>query len=405
MSDWGGSVFERSVGVAAGLVVAIAISTSAKADGYFDGAYFGITNPPPKGVVRELLGGDGGDELGFNFGFAGGLATYNVLESAGILGTAGDSFTVPMLRNELGAPIGAFFGYRWQNDWRVVGLEAYLHSSTVNHDWTDVPGANPSGAEFRLKTHWVGTVTGTAGAAFGRLLLYGQAGLAHSHYVLDFDYDANPGDYIRTAQARLGVAFGAGFELALTQRLSLGLGYRAYILSPYRVTFGSEDLVVQAAAHSVTARLIYSFGASERLQNWTEPFDWGGWYVGNYLGVLWQLGGTIGYDWTFGRNLAGLSFRAGVALCCGLSYDFEASARIGRVLGDNVLVYAKATAATQTGTFFDVDSGPYYSAGLGLEIALAPHVTGFTEWRAIGAPGLGFADGYITAGFNFHFGQ
>ena len=185
----------------------------------------------------------------------------------------------------------------------------------------------------------------------------------------------------------------------------MGIGYRAYILAPYRVTSAPDVLTIQVAAHSVTARLIYRFGTSERLQNWTEPFNWGGLYFGPYLGVLWQLGGTFGYDWTFGRNLAGVSFRGGVALCCGLSYDFEASARVGCLMGDNVLVYAKVTGVYQTGTFFDVITGPYYSAGVGVEVALAPRLTGFAEWRAIGAPGLGFADGYITAGFNFHLGQ
>jgi opacity protein-like surface antigen len=383
----------------------LATPSLAKAENYFESAYVGFTNPPPPGTVGELFGFGGGvGGPGFNFGFAGGIARYNILESAGFLGLAGESFSFPMLQNELGAPIGAFFGRRWQYDWRVFGVEAYLHSSTVNHEWTLNPGTNFDNTRFRLKTHWVGTVTATAGVAFDRLLLFTQAGVAMSHYVLDVDSDNLP--RVSPAQARLGVAVGAGAEFAVTRRVSLGIGYRAYVLAPYRVTAGSEDLIVQVAAHSVTARLIYRFGTSERLQNWTEPFNWGGLYVGNYLGVLWQLGGTVGYDWTFGNNnLAGVSFRGGVALCCGLSYDFEASARVGRLMGDNVLVYAKVTAATQTGTFFGVATGPYYSAGVGVEVVLTPRVTGFTEWRAIGAPGLGFGDGYITAGFNFHFGQ
>lgn len=397
-------MFKGVMASTVGLVMVLATPNLAKAEGFFEGAYLGFTNPPPAGIVGDLLGGPGAG-AGANFGFAGGVARYNILESAGFLGVAGDSFSFPMLQNELGAPIGAFFGRRWQYDWRVFGVEAYLHSSTVNHEWTLNPGVSPASSRFRLKTHWVGTVTATVGVAFSRLLLFGQAGLAFSHYVLDID-TVIPNSRVSAAQARLGVAVGAGAEFAVTRRVSLGIGYRAYVLAPYRLTDGTEDLTVQVAAHSVTARLIYRFGTSERLQNWTAPFNWGGLYVGNYLGVLWQLGGTVGYDWTFGNNnLAGVSFRGGVALCCGLSYDFEASARVGRIMGDNVLVYAKATVATQTGTFFGVVTGPYYSAGLGVEVALTPRVTGFAEWRAIGAPGLGFADGYITVGFNFHFGQ
>lgn len=379
----------------------LATPSLARAENYFEGAYFGFTNPPPAGVVGDLLGGPTAGP-GANFGFAAGVASYNFL-STGDYGVAGQAFTFPMLQNELGAPIGAFFGYRWQNDRRVLGIEAYLHSSVVNHDYTSNPLGLADDPRFRLKTHWVGMVTATAGVAFSRLLVFGQAGLSFSHYVSDIRIDT-PNDF-SGALARLGIALGAGAEFALTRRISLGIGYRAYILAPYRVTTATDDLIIHAMAHSVTARMVYNFGASERLQNWTDPFNWGGLYVGNYLGVLWQLGGTVGYDWTFGRNLAGVSFRGGVALCCGLSYDFEASARVGRLMGDNVLVYAKVTGAYQTGTFFGVATGPYYSAGVGVEVALAPRITAFTEWRAVGAPGVGFADGYITAGFNFHFGQ
>ncbi len=412
-------MFKRKLGVAAGLVVAIAMSASASAEEYFDGPYIGATN---FGV------GDGDEQLGgFNWGFASGRATYTFLTEGYYNTTAGYSFSLPMPINEIGAPIGFFIGRTWQDDWRVFGLEAYLHSATVRHD--DTPGPpdlHPDAGEFEfdMKTHWVGTFMGTAGVAFGRLMLYGQAGFALGHYVPSIRYDATDPEPHRlefwTPRAQLGVAFGAGLEFAVGRRVSIGLGYHGYILAPLHVSGpsidrdtgdpvpGTEtDHLVQASAHALTARFIYRFGASERLQayNETYDFDWGGLYVGDYLGVLWQLGGSVGYNWTFGDTLAGVAFRGGIAFCCGTSYDFTLTARVGRLLGENVLAYGLLSGSYQTGTFFDVISGPYYAAGVGIEIVLAPRVTAFTEWRMIGAPGLGFRDGYIQVGYNFHLGQ
>jgi hypothetical protein len=170
---------------------------------------------------------------------------------------------------------------------------------------------------------------------------------------------------------------------------------------------GTEtDHTIQISAHSVTARLVYRFGQTERAQTRAAPFEWGGLYVGTYLSALWQLGGQVGFDWMFGNSmLAGVSLQAGAAICCGLSVDFALSARVGRVLGDNILAYAEATGAYQTGTFFGVVDGAYYAAGLGIEFALTPRVTGFVEAKAVSAPGLGYADANVQGGVNVHLGR
>jgi opacity protein-like surface antigen len=393
--------------IAVGLATIITAPASAQNEPpeYFDGPYFGVTN---MGV---------GDYGLFNIGFAAGRATYRFLTDGHYNTAAGQSFTVALPKNELGAPVGAFFGRNWQYGQRVLGVEAYFHSTVVRADDFNSPDAIHTGNHsYDIKPHWLATLTAVAGVAFGRVMLYGQIGPALGHPVAEIvDLDNNL--RIWTPQARPGIAVGAGLQFALTPSLAVGVGYRAYALAPLHVTGNSTDQTtgmpvpgtetnhtIQISAHSVTARIVYRFGQTERAQSRAAAFEWGGLYVGAYLSALWQAGGQVGYDWTFGRDmLAGVSFQAGVAICCGVSYDFALSARIGRVLGDNLLAYAEATGAYQTGTFFDVVDGAYYAAGLGLEVALTPRVTAFMEAKAIGAPGLGFADAYVQGGFNIHF--
>ncbi len=394
---------------AVGLAAILAAPASAQSElvEYFEGPYFGVTNM-----------GVGGFGL-FNIGYAAGRATY-IFRTDGHYNTApGQSFTVPLQKNELGAPVGAFFGRNWQYGQRVVGVEAYFHSTVVRADNFNSPDFIHTGNHsYDIKPHWLATLTAVAGVAYGRLMLYGQIGPALGHPVAEIvDLDQNL--VIWTPRARPGIAVGAGVQFALTPSLAIGVGYRAYALAPLHVTGNSVDQgtgmpvpgtetnhTIQISAHSVTARIVYRFGQTERAQNRASPFAWGGLYVGTYLSALWQLGGQVGYDWTFGRDmLAGVSFQAGVGICCGISYDVALSARVGRVLGNNLLAYAEATGAYQTGTFFGVVDGAYYAAGLGLEVALTPRVTAFMEAKAIGAPGLGFTDAYVQGGFNVHLGR
>jgi opacity protein-like surface antigen len=395
--------------IAVGLATIIAAPASAQSEPieYFDGAYFGVTNL-----------GVGGYGL-FNIGYAAGRATYRFLIDGHYNSAAGQSFTIALPKNPLGAPVGAFFGRNWQYGTRVYGVEAYFHSTVVRADNFNSPDDIHTGNHsYDIKPHWLATLTAVAGVAYGRVMFYGQIGPALGHPVAEI-VDLDQSLVIWTPRAVPGISVGAGLQFALTPSLAIGVGYRAYALAPLHVTGNSVDQgtgmpvpgtetdhTIQISAHSLTARIVYRFGQTERAQSRAAPFEWGGFYAGNYLSALWQIGGQVGYDWTFGSDmLAGVSFQAGVGICCGRSYDFALSARIGRVLGNNILGYAEATGAYQTGTFFGVVDGAYYAAGLGIEIALTPRLTAFMEAKAIGAPGLGFADAYVQGGFNIHIGR
>jgi opacity protein-like surface antigen len=371
---------------------------------YFDGAYLGVTN-----FAQE----------GKGFGYASGTATYHFLTDGYYNSSAGQTFSVGMPINEEGPPFGIFFGHNWQNGHRVFGVEAYFHTRDIRADDFTSPDYISTGNHvYDIKTHWLLNVSATAGVVFGRTMFYAEVGPAIGHPVAQID-DADNNYRIWTPRAVPGLAAGVGFEVALTQFLSVGVGYRAYMLAPLHVSGqsfdratgdpvpGTEtDHTIQITGHSITTRIVYRFGHSDRAEAWVgEPFQWAGFHTGIYLGSLHQIGAQFGYDWVRDNSLFGVSFQAGIGICCDISYDFALSARVGRIFPGNILGYAEITGAYQTGTFFGVIDGPYYGAGLGLEVALSRRMTGFIEAKLLGAPDRGFGDVYVQGGFNLALGR
>ena len=379
----------------------------------FDGPYIGLTN----------LGFDTWDGrpdgFGLNFGYSAGVANYHFCTDGHYNSAPGQSFSVGMPMNELGAPFGLFFGRNWQDGRRVFGVEAYFHTGDARADNFNSPDYIHTGNHsYDIKPHWLTVLSATAGVALGRVMLYAQLGPAIGHPVAQID-DLDNNLRIWTPRAVPGISAGAGIQLAVTQSISIGVGYRAYALAPLHVTGpsidratgdpvpGTEtDHTVQLSAHSITARIVYHYGHTDRAQSWVgQPFQWGGFYAGAYLGSLHQIGGQFGYDWRHGNMLVGASLQVGFNVCCGRVTDIELSGRVGRIFGGDILGYAEVTGAYQDGTFFGVVDGPYYGAGLGIEVPLSDRVSGFMEAKLLGAPGFGFGDVYIQGGLNLHFGH
>jgi hypothetical protein len=134
----------------------------------------------------------------------------------------------------------------------------------------------------------------------------------------------------------------------------------------------------------------------------TPAFDWSGMYFGVYGGWIslgaGQAGAQVGFNMQRGSFVAGLELEAGAIFAGGaFSYEVEADARLGFVLGERFLLYGLA------GVGFFGTAGAYWAAGGGAEIAIRDALSVFAEGKAIGAFGGGGIAGYIVqGGLNWH---
>ena len=117
---------------------------------------------------------------------------------------------------------------------------------------------------------------------------------------------------------------------------------------------------------------------------YAPTFGWGGLYVGAYggytFGGTWiSAGAQAGYNFVRGGLLAGVELQAGAAIAGGVAFEGWANARLGAILGSNVLVYGEAGLGMLGlgGTFL-------WSAGGGIEIALGQSISVFAEGKALG---------------------
>ena len=144
---------------------------------------------------------------------------------------------------------GLQIGTNYQSGLAVFGLQADVSGANMHGTFTcmqpelSVPGPPPAanfiggafGATCQSEPDWFGTVTGRAGIALGpqgRILLYGKGGLAWMHNSINMAVDnITAGDFgpenerSKSNFTQLGWTLGAGGEVALTGRWSLGLEY------------------------------------------------------------------------------------------------------------------------------------------------------------------------------------
>jgi opacity protein-like surface antigen len=373
-----------------------------------------------------------GPYLGPTFGWGAGTASYTFLTDGWYNDAPGDTFEQPLSSH----PMGGVLGYNWRTGHFVYGIEAFIHSHGVAAEGSCLvlfprppPGScgdpspfNPD-HEFDFKGHWFTGLDVRAGYASNRWLLYGQAGFVLGHLVnsmQDLDNDYFITEYKAPASV-FGVTGEVGVQLALTQRVSFGLGLRGTYLMPLHVSAESIDAAtgdpagpetstnhtIQFSSHAIVARLIFRSGQSDDPpRRVVEPFDWERAYWGWYLGALWQIGLRAGYDHVINdRFVVGFSVQTSLNICCGYAFEGDLNARLGTIFRDNILFYAEAGVAMHTGTFFNVIEGGYYSIGGGVEIALTPRTTAFMELKGGGQPGQGLIDANFQGGLNFRIGR
>ncbi|MCW5717672.1 MAG: hypothetical protein KIS68_07560 [Bauldia sp.] len=366
-----------------------------------------------------------GPYRGWFYGRMSGNAGFEILPGGeGLYGAPGDTFDVPLGMPHVNfwdifevaavGPVGFTLGYNWQQGRVVYGVEAVMYTPGGKADNFVSPTCSVlvTRCEFDVKGHWHPNLTARIGLALGPVLFYVQGGLAIGHIVAGADVLDPPGNpgWHETSWFHgmtAGAVAGGGVDVMLPGgRSSIGFSYLATTLAARTVDDAVDDYRVQFSNQIFVVRYTRMYGNIERRWNAGEERDIGGFYVGRYAGALHQLGFQSGYDFLLrDRILAGVSLQGSRNICCtddfGPDYEVDVNARVGVLIEPGLLAYGELGIGYHTGSFFDVHTGLLYNAGIGMEIALTPRMSGFMEIKATG--GAGMLDGNFQAGINFRF--
>ena len=148
---------------------------------------------------------------------------------------------------------GGQVGVNYQIGQFVLGVEGDF-SGTAIKGGTTLPGA-----AFNTNVDWTSTLTGRAGVAFDRWLVYGKAGVAWAkdRYSTNF---YTPGS-VELSDTRIGWTAGAGVEYAFAPQWSAKLEYNYMDFGSRTVSFApgfSTDIDQQV--HAVKLGVNYKFG-------------------------------------------------------------------------------------------------------------------------------------------------
>ena len=154
---------------------------------------------------------------------------------------------------------GGHIGGRYQWNWLVTGLEADL-------EWADVEGdfTAGNGDEVGTEINWESSIRGTLGVAFDRVHVYGTGGVAFAgteNRIFDFGTLTEETD----DDTRIGWTAGAGVDVAVTQRFTVGVLYKYVDLGEEEydsVIFPADDFYV---------RRDVSFGPRPRRADLVDP--------------------------------------------------------------------------------------------------------------------------------------
>lgn len=145
---------------------------------------------------------------------------------------------------------GGHVGGRYQWNWLVTGLEADL-------EWADVDGSftNALGNSVGTDINWQASIRGTLGVAFDRVHVYGTGGIAFA------GAENSISDGVDTEEdddTRIGWTAGAGVDVAVTERFTVGVLYKYVDLGDEdydSVLFPADDFTSDVTYHSVQGRV------------------------------------------------------------------------------------------------------------------------------------------------------
>ena len=205
---------------------------------------------------------------GFYIGIDGGFARAHYSHDFNTAGHynffPGDTFDY----NDSGGMLGGHFGYNWQvNQW-VFGIEGSIAKPWVNSN-NNISPFFPASDVWTSKVKWIATITPRLGYAAGNALFYVKGGWAYARtndYVQDFV------DYVDASLDQSGWTAGVGIEYLFAHNWIVGFEYNHYDFGKDNITASSIPLGGGApfafgtnhdfgvTVDSVLARISYKFG-------------------------------------------------------------------------------------------------------------------------------------------------
>lgn len=464
------------VGIAAGAGVEVAVNGRLSAKGeymyvgfpddrtdYFDGAFdpeYPMTYRSDIHMLRVGLnysfGGDGISDQGpmaldapsrdWSGVYLGGVGTAGLFRNEASdhwCATACDAADMA----DWGGGIGGTFGWNTQRGMFVYGVEGDI-SWLDFHNSLVVDEAPSYRMEHNVSWDWLATLRGRAGLATGNVLVYVTGGIAiadpdySSWYVPPFDNEG-----FRTGGTQVGIAAGAGVEVAVNDRFSVKGEYLYVGLPDVRTdywdgVFDPEDkMVYRSDAHIIRFGVNYAFSDGGNANNPAPMFNWSGAYAGIVGGAAmfademsdqwcWTacdapdmaswggfVGGTVGWNVQNGAlvygvegDLAWTGFENSLSVTNGSSYIVTHTAewdwlatirgRLGLASG-NTLFYVTGGAAIASADYSSWYGAPYdnegyrtsgtdvgITGGAGVEVALGDKWSAKGEYLYVGLPSV-----------------
>jgi outer membrane immunogenic protein len=196
---------------------------------------------------------------------------------------------LPVTYDWTGFYIGGHVGYGWsQNDWRdtfglavsnpgngflgggqagfnyqigqfVLGAEGDFSWAGINGGTTALGIPGP-GAAFNTNVNWTSTLTGRAGLALDRWLVYGKGGVAWANSKFSTNNYTFPAS-VDVTDTRLGWTAGAGVEYAFAPSWSAKLEYNYLDFGTQAVSFAPGTATnIDQQIHEVKFGVNYKFG-------------------------------------------------------------------------------------------------------------------------------------------------
>jgi outer membrane immunogenic protein len=214
------------VAIVAGMLAAAAVGPAQAADLWGPDHGGSIKDAPPP-YVFSWTGFYIGAQAGLLTGDTQGKPRFGCFAGDALCFAAEQFFSTDydMTGGLYGGQIG--YNFQWPGG-AVVGIEGSFAGSTANGD-------GPSGVGLLVSERdvdWLATLTGRAGYAFGRSLVYVKGGVAWA----DINTDVRVGGIhiLSGGETHLGWTVGVGYEHAITDRVTARLEYA-------HIDFDSED--------------------------------------------------------------------------------------------------------------------------------------------------------------------
>ena len=155
---------------------------------------------------------------------------------------------------------GGQVGFNYQIGQFVLGAEGDFSWTGINSGSTVLGIVPPPGASFNTNVNWTSTLTGRAGIAFDRWLVYGKGGVAWANDKFSTNAYTFPGT-IEVTDTRIGWTAGAGVEYAFAPSWSAKLEYNFMDFGDKAVSFApATSTTVDQHIHAVKLGINYKFG-------------------------------------------------------------------------------------------------------------------------------------------------